>query len=103
VGKWEGETLVVHTLALDERAWLDEWGIPFSSEAKFEERWRRTAPDKLELTLKITDPVYYTRPWTSDAKVYSLQPKGELIEMIFAPIDEKEFNDRVRDPAAGKN
>jgi hypothetical protein len=35
--------------------------------------------------------------------VYSLQPKGELIEMIFAPIDEKEFNDRVRDPAAGKN
>ena len=103
VGRWEGETLVVHTLALDERAWLDEWGIPFSSEAKFEERWRRTAPDKLELTLKITDPVYYTRPWTSDAKVYSLQPKGELIEMIFAPIDEKEFNDRVRDPAAGKN
>lgn len=102
VGKWEGDTLVVHTLALDERAWLDEWGAPFSSEAKFEERWRRIAPDRLELTLKVTDPVYYTKPWTSDPKIYTLQPKGELIEMIFAPIDEKEFNERVRDPAAGK-
>jgi hypothetical protein len=102
VGKWEGDTLVVHTLALDERAWLDEWGVPFSAEAKFEERWRRVGPDRLELTLKVTDPVYYTKPWSSDPKIYTLQPKGELIEMIFAPIDEKEFNERVRDPAAGK-
>jgi hypothetical protein len=34
-----------------------------------------------------------------------LQPKGsaggELLEQIFAPIDEKEFNERIRNPAAG--
>jgi hypothetical protein len=33
--------------------------------------------------------------------VYSAQRKTEVLEMIFAPIDEKEFNKRVRDPAAG--
>jgi hypothetical protein len=28
-------------------------------------------------------------------------PDGEMIEVIFAPFDEKEFNQRVRNPAAG--
>jgi hypothetical protein len=27
-------------------------------------------------------------------------PDGEMIEVIFAPVDEKEFNERVRNPAA---
>jgi hypothetical protein len=25
-----------------------------------------------------------------------------LLEVIFAPVDEKEFNERVRDPAGGR-
>jgi len=100
VGKWEGDTLVVHTLSLDERAWMDEWGTPFSGDAKFEERWRRTAPDKIELTIKVTDPMYYEKPWTSNAKVYSTTK--EEVEVIFAPMDEKVFNDRIRDTAGGK-
>ena len=102
VGKWEGDTLVVQTMALDERAWLDEWGTPYSPQAKFEERWRRVSKDKMELVLKITDPTYYSKPWVSDPKTYTLQPKGELIEMIFAPMDEIQFNQGIRDPAAGK-
>ena len=39
--------------------------------------------------------------WTSDLKVFATD-KEELFEVIFAPIDEKVFNDRVRDPAGGK-
>ena len=37
--------------------------------------------------------------------MYRLQPKdspdGELLEVIFAPMDEKVFNDNIRDPAGG--
>src|SRR5215469_4053164 len=44
VGHWEGDRLVATTVALDGRAWLDEWGTPFSDNARVEERWRRTAP-----------------------------------------------------------
>ncbi|MBZ5674489.1 MAG: hypothetical protein LAP61_09610 [Acidobacteriia bacterium] len=102
VGKWEGDTLVVQTMALDERAWFDEWGTPFSSDARVEERWRRVSKDKMELVIKVTDPTFYVKPWVSDPKIYTLQPKGELIEMIFAPMDEIQFNNRIRDPAAGK-
>jgi hypothetical protein len=101
VGRWEGDTLVVNTLGVDSRAWLDEWGTPFSDDARFEERWRRTAPNKLEVTIKVTDPKTYSAPWTSIPVSYNLEPELELTEQIFAPIDELEFNKRVRDPAAG--
>ncbi len=101
VGKWEGDTLVVQTLGLDSRAWLDEWGTPFSDDARIEERWRKTAPNKMELVIKVTDPKTYTKPWTSIPIVYTMDKDLELTEQIFAPIDEVEFNKRIRDPAAG--
>ena len=104
VGEWEGDTLVVQTVGLDGRAWLDEWGTPFTDFAQIEERWRRVDEDTLELTITVNDPELYSRPWTSDTKTFELQSpdslNGELMEQIFAPIDEIEFNERIRDPAA---
>ena len=101
VGKWEGDTLVVTTLGLDDRAWMDEWGTPFSSDAIFEERWKKLSADRLQLTIKVTDPATFTKPWTSAPLTFARQ-KDEVQEMIFAPMDEKVFNDRIRNPAAGK-
>lgn len=101
VGKWEGDELVVTTLGLDDRAWMDEWGTPFSTEARFMERWKKVGPDRLQLTVKVNDPVVYTKPWTS-APINFNRQKDEVLEMIFAPIDEKVFNTRIRNPAAGK-
>lgn len=105
VGRWEGDTLVVTTVALDGRAWFDEWGTPFSDATRVEERWRRASEDTLELTLTVDDPETFTRPWVSDTSTYRLQdPRpldGEVLEMIFAPIDENLFNTRIRDAAAG--
>jgi hypothetical protein len=100
-GKWEGGELVVETVALDERAWLDEWGTPFAAGARVTERWRRVAEGRLTLTISMNDPLTYQKPWTSAPQTFTLQKKAELGEMIFAPMDEKEFNTRVRDAAAG--
>lgn len=97
VGRWEGDTLVVTTVDLDERAWLDEWGTPFSGDARVEERWQRLAPDKLQLKITVYDPAIYTRSWTSRPVTYTLQ-HDELGEIIYAPIDEANFNERVRTP-----
>jgi hypothetical protein len=105
VGHWEGETLVVDTIGLDGRAWLDEWGTPFGDRTHVRERWRRVDPQTLELTLRVEDPDIFSEAWTSTPMTYTLQspdsPNGELLEVIFAPIDEQEFNARIRDPAAG--
>jgi hypothetical protein len=105
VGKWEGDTLVVNTNNLDARAWMDQWGSPFSESLKLQERWRRTSKDNLELVMTIDDPVMYTQPWTTTKRNFRFQtkdmPDGEMLEVIFAPVDEKSFNERIRNPAAG--
>jgi hypothetical protein len=106
VGKWEGDTLVVQTVGLDARAWLDEWGTPFSEEAKITERWRKVNANTIQMTITVDDPRTFAKPWTSDPRTLRLQPKGspngEVLEVIFAPMDEKAFNERVRDPAGGR-
>ena len=106
VGKWDGDTFVVETVGLDARGWLDEWGDPFSDQLRLTERWRRPDRDHLELVLNIDDPATYTRPWTTRPRTFRLQPKGssngEMLEVIFAPVDERNFNEKIRDPAGKK-
>ena len=100
VGRWDGDTLVVNTLALDSRAWFDEWGTPFSDNARVEERWRRVSPDRIELKITVTDPEIYSRPWTSSPVIYGRQRPGvEPQEIIMAPIDEAAFNADIAGPA----
>jgi hypothetical protein len=105
VGRWDGTTLVAETTGLDARAWLDQWGSPFSDQIKVTERWRRTSKDNLEFTMTIDDPVMYAKPWTTTPRNFRFQtkdmPDGEMIEVIFAPVDEQEFNERIRNPAGG--
>ncbi len=102
VGHWEGDTLVVNTMSLDSRAWLDEWGTPFSDDARIEERWQRVAPDMLQLKITVTDPSMYSKPWTSMPINMKLQKKGsELKEVIHAPIDEATFDALIAKPAGG--
>jgi hypothetical protein len=87
VGRWDGDTLVVTTQALDDRQWLDDWGTPISLEARIEERWRRVAPDEVQMTFTVNDPVYYTKPWTTPTATFILRPKAEPDETIYAPAD----------------
>jgi hypothetical protein len=105
VGRWDGNTLVAETTGLDARAWMDQWGSPFSDVVKVTERWRRTSKDNLEFTMTIDDPVMYAKPWTTTPRNFRFQtkdmPDGEMIEVIFAPVDEQEFNERIRNPAGG--
>ena len=112
VGEWQGDTLVVQTVGLDDRAWLDYWGYPKSFQARVEERYRRVDADTMEVHLTLYDPTYYAAPWVSDTKVFRREPPGNhtfygwyglfsgITEEICAPLNEvDDFNRRVRDPA----
>lgn len=102
VGKWEGDTLVIDTIGFDARAWLDQYGNVYSSEMRFQERWRRTDRDTLEVAYRLEDPKSYTRPWLSTVKTFKRQHGVELREEFCAPVEENSFNERVRDPAGGR-
>jgi hypothetical protein len=64
IGHWEGQTLVVDTVARTPGPVLFLGAAAFSDQAHFKERIRLVAKDKLEDEMTIEDPVALARPWT---------------------------------------
>ena len=64
VGKWEGDTLVVDTVGINEKTWLDDGGHAHSDALHIIERFRRHDFGHMEVRLTIDDPKAYTKPWT---------------------------------------
>jgi len=63
-GKWEGDTLVVHSAGFRDGIWLDGAGNPMTDAAKITERFRRPDYGHLEIEVTVDDPRAYTKPWT---------------------------------------
>ena len=61
-GHWEGDTLVVDTVALSTKSFIDG-SSPHSEEMTVKERIRFTAPGVLEDRITVTDPKALTKPW----------------------------------------
>jgi hypothetical protein len=61
-GHWEGDTLVVETVALSTKSFIDG-SSPHSEEMTVRERIRFTAPGILEDRITVTDPKALTKPW----------------------------------------
>lgn len=115
VGRWDGNTLVVNTVGLEERAWLDNAGNPKSFHARIEETWRRVDSNTLEVQMTLYDPEYYTTPYVGSRKVYKRMPADRITyfgwhglyagvsEGICAPMNEVEgYNKGFRDPGQAK-
>ncbi len=100
VAVWEGDALVVNTVGLDDRAWLDGTGHPVSLMTRIEERWARTGADTLEVQLTLHDQSLYTAPWVGDTKTFTRMAPEEVTffgwsglfsgvwESICAPMNE---------------
>ncbi len=78
IGRWDGDTLVVDTISIDETSWLDTVGTPHSDVLRIEERIRRAARDRLEIDFLFEDSKAYTRPWRGK-KVYLLDTDWEMV------------------------
>ena len=90
IGKYEGDTLVVDTVGINDKSWIDQVGHPHSDALHLVERIRRVNPSSLEYEYTIDDPKAYKKPWTRKV-VHDLFPQGaplfdgvlceELLEM----------------------
>jgi hypothetical protein len=58
---WDGDTLVVETTNFSEET---NYRGAYAYNLKLTERFRRTAPNKVEATIIVDDSRIYTRPWT---------------------------------------
>ncbi len=102
VGKWTDDyTFVVDTVGLDERTWIDNVGRPHSDQLKVEETWHRVNHDLLELTMTITDPKMYTKPWVALNKFQMrLMPEWfDIREMICSASEAADYNKTVAEEA----
>ena len=80
-GHWEGNTLVIETIGLNDRAWLDAFGHPRSESMHITERYRRLDFGHMDLEITFNDPQYYTRPFTLKLG-FVLIPDSDLLEYV---------------------
>jgi hypothetical protein len=62
-GRWEGDVLVVDTIGLNDRSWLDSTGKPHSEALHVVERYRRVSPTRLEVQYTLEDGKAFTKPF----------------------------------------
>ena len=102
IGHYEGDTLVVDTIGIDERTWVDGFGTPHTKQLHVIERFHLIEDGKvLEANVHVEDPGAFTMPWNAiqrfrqyEAAVRQVPierlaqlasaPEGPLREMICA-------------------
>lgn len=115
-GRWEGDTLVVTTLAQspgeykapggemisDSVTWLDRSGNFLSNTTTVVERFRKIDDDHMSYTATIEDPNLYTRPWTISLTLYRhVEPNAQLLEFRCVPFSEMMlYGDLLEESAA---
>jgi hypothetical protein len=79
IGRWDRDMLVAETVQVNELTWLDGVGHPHTSALRIEERFRRIAPDKLEIYFRFDDSGAYTEPW-GGKKEFELHNDWTMVE-----------------------
>ena len=100
VGRWDGDyTLVVNTVGLDDRTWIDRRGYPHSVDLRVEERYTRVDHNTLDLTLTIDDPKIYTKPFVLAKNRFYWIPNQEDEEQLCVPSEAIEYKKLIVEPA----
>jgi hypothetical protein len=63
IGRYDGDTLVVDTIGISDKSWLDLQGYPQSDALHLVERFHRLSQKELEYEVMIEDPKAYQNSW----------------------------------------
>jgi len=94
-GKWEGDTIVVDTIAMREETWLDTAGFEHSDKLHLTERLQKTGPDNFRITVTVEDPVFFTKPFTY-SRVARRMPKDVRLMPARCADNENSLADAVQ-------
>jgi hypothetical protein len=94
IGHWEGDTLVVDTIGLNDDTWYSA-GTKMSGYANIHsekehviERWSRSG-NKLTYQATVEDPVMLTRPWVIPPKVMTVAVPGDYLQPEMCNTNDK--------------
>jgi hypothetical protein len=61
----DGKTLVIDSIGFNDKTWLDYSGLPHGEKLKIQERYTLASPDTIQGVVNITDPQFYSKPWST--------------------------------------
>jgi hypothetical protein len=74
VGHYEGDTLVIDTVGLNDRTTIDNFRTPHTEKLHVVERWRLVEGGKqLEVLISIDDPDTFYQPWSAIQRYRRIQ------------------------------
>jgi hypothetical protein len=100
VGHWDGDTLVIDTIAIDERTWNNFTGWFHSDQEHVIERLTRPDMNHLVVQVTIEDPKVLSKPWTSAPRVWTLG-KERLLEYYCTNNQDVEQYKALKEKEAG--
>ena len=79
IGHWEKDALVVDTIAINDRTWIDTSGHEHSDQLHMTERFRLTDANTLEHVVTYDDPVFFVKPFTT-RKLFKRQIGDRILD-----------------------
>jgi hypothetical protein len=79
IAHWDKNTLVVDTLSMNDKTWLDDSGLPHTEALRVTERYTLVDPNHLRVDITVTDPKTFTAPWNMQV-TYERRPDLRIQE-----------------------
>ncbi len=99
VGHYEGDTLVIDTIGMNDRTFVDNYRTPHTERLHVAERWRMVEDGKvLEVNFTVEDPDAFYEPWSATQRYRRVQQP--LREEICAENNQHLFDYHI--PTANK-
>jgi hypothetical protein len=76
VGRWEGDTLVIDSIAFNDLTWLDKGGYFHSDQMRVIERFTREG-NTLRYEVTVEDPEVLAQPWVMTPRQLRLNPNPD--------------------------
>jgi hypothetical protein len=73
VGRYEGDTLVVDTIGLNSKTYVDNYRTPHTEKLHIVERWKLVDDKTLGVTLTVDDSDTFYQPWTATHRYRRIQ------------------------------
>ena len=100
VGHYEGDTLVVDTIGLNNKTFIDNYRTPHTEKLHVTERWKAIDNgNRLEVAMTIDDPGTFNQPWQAISRLRRVAPQdiavlvpGTLTELVCAENNQVLFD-----------
>jgi hypothetical protein len=103
VGHYEGDTLVVDTIGLNDKTFVDNYRTPHTTQLHVVERFRLVDGGKtLQAVITVNDPGAFNMPWSAVQR-WRRREDRPIIELVCAENPNNYFNfDMAPLPTAAK-